>query len=99
MSTNQEQAAAYQPGRSAPTRDPAPSGQQLQAILQRQADALTAIRKDLELRKLALDQACNVIASTNAARTDGPITFHNPIALARDMHAFLVEGAVEKPGS
>lgn len=69
------------------------SGQQVQAMAARYADEMVRIRKDIELRKLALDQACNVIASTNAARTDGQITFHNPIALAREMHAFLVEGA------
>jgi hypothetical protein len=70
------------------------SGQQMQAMAARYAEELGKIRKDVELRKLALDQACNVIAQTNSV-PGTQVTFHDPIALAKAMHAFLVEGASE----
>jgi hypothetical protein len=69
------------------------SGQQMQTMAARYADELGKIRKDIDLRKLALDQACNVIAQTNSV-PGNQVTFHDPIALAKAMYDFLVEGAL-----
>ena len=68
------------------------SGQQLQAMSKQYADALVAVRKDIELRKWAVDQACGLAGSES--RADVPIM--NVLELARSIHAFLVEGAAEK---
>jgi hypothetical protein len=62
------------------------SAQQMQALQKQYAEGIMAIRKDLELRKLALDQACNLVSTTK-----GTV---DPIDLARKLHSFLIEGAV-----
>jgi hypothetical protein len=74
------------------------NGQQMQAIAAKYGEQLAAIKKDIELRKWVMDQACSVVAASNEASEgrDGVVTFHDPITLARAMHAFLVEGAGEK---
>ena len=68
------------------------TGQQMSSLVKQYNDELVRIRKDVELRKLALDQACNCVTATNAAPVGG-VVFHDPIQLAKAMHAFLVEGA------
>ena len=68
------------------------TGQQMSSLVKQYNDELVRIKKDVELRKLALDQACNCVTATNA-EPKGGVTFHDPIALAKAMHAFLVEGA------
>jgi hypothetical protein len=75
---------------------PSLSGQQIQALAKQHATELAAIRKDIELRKWAMDQACSVVGAANEAMDEGSVTFHDPVSLARSIHAFLVEGAGEK---
>jgi hypothetical protein len=64
------------------------SGQQMQALAKNHADALAAIKRDIEMRKWAVDQACGLAGAENSVIIDA-------VALARSIHAFLVEG-VEK---
>lgn len=66
------------------------SGQQMQALGKHYADALTAIKRDIELRKWAVDQACGMSGAQIEA--EAPVIMH-PVQLAREIHAFLVEGA------
>ena len=74
---------------------PAPplSGQQMQSMAKQYADALAAKVKDIELRKWAVDQACGLAGSSDE---EARVTFHDPVALARLIHAFLIEGAAEE---
>jgi hypothetical protein len=63
------------------------SGQQMQAMANQHAAALQAIKRDIELRKWAVDQACGLAGSESMQiKID-------PIKLARELHAFLVEAA------
>jgi hypothetical protein len=71
------------------TLQPNLSGQQLQALAKNHADHLAHIKRDVELRKWAVDQACGLIGAYN--EYDDTV-----MGLARDIHHFLVEGAVEK---
>ena len=72
-------------GKPATASDPTLSGQQMQAMAARYAEELGKIRKDIELRKWVLDRATDKHDHPDAA-----------IAYARALHAFLVEGAVDK---
>jgi hypothetical protein len=72
------------------------SGQQMQSLAKNHADALAAIKRDVELRKWAVDQACGLAGAE--ARTEADLRIVDPVGLARSIHAFLVEGAVEKAG-
>jgi len=63
------------------------SGQQMNALAKQYNDALLQIKKDIELRKLALDQAIEYCGRTNIS---------DVIEFAQKMHAFLVEGADDK---
>jgi hypothetical protein len=67
------------------------SGQQVQSLQQAHAAALAGIKRDIELRKWAVDQACGLAGSENCTTAD-----KDPVAVARSIHAFLVEGAAEK---
>jgi hypothetical protein len=72
------------------------SGQQMQAMAAKYGEQLAAIKKDIELRKLALDQACNLLASPVFGMCfeqspEGYIT--GTVGLTKAMHAFLVDGA------
>jgi hypothetical protein len=69
------------------------SAQQMQALTKSYADALVAIKRDVELRKWSVDQACSLAGSQLEAEV--PVMMH-PITLAREIHAFLTEGANEK---
>ena len=68
------------------------SAQQMQSLARQHADALVAIKKDVELRKWAVDQACGLAG----AEVEADTRIVNPVALAREIHAFIVEGAAEK---
>jgi hypothetical protein len=70
------------------------SGQQLQALAKQHADAIAAIKRDIELRKWAVDQACGLVGAMVESEESSTIT--NPVVLAREIHAFLVEAAVDK---
>ena len=69
------------------------SAQQMQSLAKQHADALLSIKKDVELRKWAVDQACGLAGSSDE---EARVTFHDPVALARLIHAFLIEGAAEE---
>jgi hypothetical protein len=71
------------------------SGQQVQSLAKDFAAKLQMIKQDIELRKWAVDQACGLAGTINE-QPDGKVTFHDPVVLARQIHAFLVEGAAEK---
>jgi hypothetical protein len=71
------------------------SAQQMQSLAKQHADALVAIRKDVELRKWAVDQACGV-AGAGAEQHEAITTLAPVVILAREIHAFLVEGVLEK---
>jgi hypothetical protein len=64
------------------------SGQQLQALAKNHAESLAAIKRDVELRKWAADQACSIVVEMSAAEG-----FDEVIKIARAIHAFLTEGA------
>lgn len=68
------------------------TGQQLAALQKQMAEKMTGIVKDVELRKWAVDQACSLVGAAHE-QPDGKITFPDPVALARGIHAFLTEGA------
>jgi hypothetical protein len=77
------------------------SGQQMQTLAARYNTQLQEIYRDIKLRELALEQACRVTADINKAAFGmkgdaGALTIHDPVALAKEMHAFLVEGAQEE---
>ncbi len=59
------------------------SGQQLAALQKQMAATIDRILRDVELRKLALDQACKMAGTGN------------PVELAKLMHEFLTAPAVE----
>lgn len=73
------------------TSAPPLSGQQMQSMAKQYADALAAKVKDIELRKWAVDQACGLAGSENCTTAD-----KDPVAVARLIHAFLIEGTVEE---
>ena len=82
----------YQPGQLPYKENPIhsqPNAQQYQAVAKQYGDALIAIKKDIERRKWAVDQACGLSGSENAIVPD-------VMELARNIHAFIVESAVEK---
>lgn len=60
------------------------SGQQIDAMHKRMADALVSIKQDIELRKLALRHACDMASATGVGS--------DPITLAKQMHEFLTGG-------
>jgi hypothetical protein len=66
------------------------SGQQMQALAKNHADALAAIKRDIELRKWAVDQAIGLAGSERPLPRD---MYRDPMKIAREIHAFLVEGA------
>lgn len=66
------------------------NAQQYQSLAKQYADALIAVKKDIELRKWVMDQACSLCGA------EGPVTFTDPIALAKEMHAFIVEGSTSQ---
>lgn len=66
------------------------SGQQMQALATRHAETLTAIKRDVELRKWAVDQACGLSGTMIEAQAPAPVC---PVDLAREIHAFLTEAA------
>jgi hypothetical protein len=69
------------------------TGQQMQAMANQHAAALQAIRRDIETRKWAVDQACGLVGTQ--AEAEVQVMLH-PVQLAREIHAFLVEGAAEQ---
>lgn len=69
------------------------NGQQMQAIHKQAEASVRAILADIELRKLALRHACDIVTSTNSPPADGKVQFHDPIKLAEGMHAFLTASA------
>jgi hypothetical protein len=71
------------------------SAQQMQSLAKDFTAKLQMIKQDIELRKWAVDQACGLAGTINE-QPDGKVTFHDPVVLARQIHAFLVEGAAEK---
>lgn len=70
------------------------SAQQMQALAKQHAEQLTLIRRDVDLRKWAVDQACGMAGAAYEAESD---THMDVIGMARRIHAFLTEAAVEKP--
>ena len=59
--------------------------------LETHAEQLGAIKRDVELRKWAADQA----VSLGAAALEAEHGMIEVVVLARSIHAFLVEGATE----
>jgi len=77
---------------AAQSNDQPLSAQQMQALQKDMAARLAAITKDVELRKWAVDQACGLAGAQVEADAD---QICDPVALARAIHAFLTEAAVE----
>ena len=59
------------------------SGHQIQVIRQQMLNEFQRALDDVELRKIALQHACALAGRANV----------EPVTLAREMHAFLSEGA------
>jgi hypothetical protein len=72
---------------------PAMTGQQMQSLAKDFAAKLQMIKQDIELRKWAVDQAISFTGAKVEAEADPMV---HPVSLAREIHAFLVEGAAEK---
>lgn len=63
------------------------NGQQLSALQQKFAGDLASIKKDVDLRKWAVDQACG-LAGTAIEGDKKPV---DVVATARAIHGFLTE--------
>jgi hypothetical protein len=68
------------------------SAQQMQALAKQHADALLAIKRDVDLRKWAVDQACGLAGA--AYEAEGMAV--DVVAVGREIHAFLTEAAEGK---
>jgi hypothetical protein len=64
------------------------NGQQMAALQKQMSVTLADIKKDVELRKWAVDQACSLVAA--AFENEIPHTLE-VVALSRSIHAFLTE--------
>ncbi len=67
------------------------NGQQMSALQKQMQDKLTGIVKDVDLRKWAVDQACGLAGVSIEHAT----TVIDAVKMAREIHAFLTEGAAE----
>jgi hypothetical protein len=61
------------------------SGQQLQALANDYAAKVAVIKRDIELRKFAVDQVLNMVKSSNATLTGDDV-----VRFMRGVHAFLI---------
>jgi hypothetical protein len=61
------------------------NGQQMSALHKQMAGTLADIKKDVELRKWAVDQACGIVGS------ETPPPDADVVHLARQIYAFLTE--------
>jgi hypothetical protein len=76
------------------------SGAQMSLVQKQLAVQAEYIRKDVDLRKWAVDQAIGLAGAMleNNASTAGKSTF-DVIQISRAIHAFLTEAAGDKPGA
>jgi hypothetical protein len=65
------------------------SSQQIQALAKQHADALLAIKRDVDLRKWAVDQACGLASAAYEAEAQAV----EVVSVARKIHDFLTEAA------
>jgi hypothetical protein len=72
------------------------SGHQIQAIRQQMLNEFQRALDDVELRKIALSHACAMFQE--ALKHDDTILTEKAVRLAREMHAFLSEGAAAVAG-
>jgi hypothetical protein len=72
-------------------------GHQIQAIRQQMLNEFQRALDDVELRKIALAHAATLAQASLSARAL-PAEFVEPVTLAREMHAFLSEGAAALAG-
>lgn len=68
------------------------SGQQMSALQKQMQEKLTSIVRDVDLRKWSVDQACGLAGAAMEHESD----HIDAVKMAREIHAFLTEGAVEK---
>jgi hypothetical protein len=68
------------------------NAQQMSALQKQMAEKLTGIVKDVDLRKWSVDQACG-LAGTAMEHSKAAV---DPVKTAREIHAFLTEGATTK---
>ena len=65
------------------------NGQQMAALQKSMSERLADIKKDVELRKWSVDQACSLAGA--AYESDDIHAPFDTVALARAIHAFLTE--------
>jgi hypothetical protein len=65
------------------------NAQQMQALAKQHADALIAIKRDVDLRKWAVDQACGLAGAAYEAEAQAV----EVVSVARKIHDFLTESA------
>jgi hypothetical protein len=65
------------------------NGQQMSALQKQFAAELVNLRKDVDLRKWSVDQACGLAG----AAIEHKGTVIDPVKTARQIHEFLTEGA------